>query len=106
MRLPYVALNSVEFDLSPYICRLSGSSIVCGCDDGVVRIYEIPRAILTDHKLTLKVKHVLGGGSLYSEVPWFSFGGGALYSEVPCLGMGSLNGEVQCIMGNGQMGPL
>ena len=76
MRLPYVALNSVEFNLSPYICRLSGSSIVCGCDDGVVRIYEIPRAILTDHKLTLKVKHVLGGGSLYSEVPWFSFGGG------------------------------
>ena len=78
VRLPYVALNSVEFDLSPYICRLSGSSIVCGCDDGVVRIYEIPRAILTDHKLTLKVKHVLGGGSLYSEVPWFSFGGGSV----------------------------
>ena len=101
-----MTLNSVEFNLSPHICRLSGSSIVCGCDDGVVRIYEIPRAILTDHKLTLKVKHVLEGEFLYSEVPCFVFFKGGLYSEVPCLGRGSLNSEVQCIMGNGHMGPL
>ena len=40
-------------------------------------------------------------GSLYSEVPW-----GSLHNEVPCLGVQSLYGEVQSIMGNRNMGPL
>ena len=34
--------------------------------------------------------------------------GGGLYNEVPCqegVGTGALYSEVQCIMGNGHMGP-
>ena len=53
--------------------------------------------------------------SLYSEVQDetglnMSGEGGGLYSEVPCpkearAGRGVLYGEVQCIMGDGHMGP-